>query len=105
MIHITDAAAKQVKQAMEDANAEGMSLRLAAKRLADGSFDYAMGFDHFDHNDSHSRTKGVEFVVAPTSTELLKGATLDFVEMEGEYRYIFINPNDPQHSPPQDGET
>jgi len=105
MINITDAAAKQVKQSMETSNAEGLSLRIAAKRLADGSFDYAMGFDHFDHNDSHSRTKGVEIVVAPTSTELLKDATLDFVEMgDGEYRFIFINPNDPQHSAPADDE-
>ena len=104
MINITETAAKQIKQSMEDTNAEGLSLRIAAKRLPDGSLDYAMGFDQFDHNDSHSRSRGVEIVVAPTSTELLKDATLDYVQMDdGEYRFIFINPNDPDHSPPSAG--
>ena len=100
MINITETAAKQIKTAMEETDAEGLSLRIAAKRLEDGSFDYAMGFDHSDHNDSHSRSRGVAIVVAPTSTELLRNATLDYVEMDGgEYRYIFSNPNDPGHRP------
>ncbi|NKB76106.1 MAG: iron-sulfur cluster assembly accessory protein [Gammaproteobacteria bacterium] len=103
MINISESAAKQIKVAMEESDAEGLSLRIAAKRLEDGSFDYAMGFDHSDHNDSHSRSKGVEIAVAPTSTELLRNATLDYVQMDdGEYRYIFSNPNDPSHQPPNE---
>ena len=103
MITITKPAAAQIKTSMEQTNAEGMSLRLAAKRLEDGSIDYAMGFDESDHNDSHSRSNGVEVVVAPTSTELLLNATLDYVKLDGEseYRYIFINPNDATHSAPE----
>ena len=104
MITLTKAAAKQVKVAMTETDAEGMSLRIAARRLQDGSFDYAMGFDDTDHNDSHARTQGVDIVVAPTSTELLQGATLDFVEIDGEHRFIFINPNDPSHTPIENGE-
>ncbi len=102
MISVTKQAAAQIKRAMEDTNAEGSFLRLAARRLENGSLDYAMGFDETDHNDSHSRSNGIEIVVAPTSTELLRNATLDYVEMEGEYRYIFMNPNDPGHSLPQE---
>ena len=103
MITISKNAAKQIKTSMEQTDAEGMSLRIAAKRLEDGSFDYAMGFDHSDHNDSHSRSNGIEVVIAPTSTELLKDAVLDYVEMEGgEYKFIFINPNDPGHSQPKE---
>jgi len=85
---------------MENGNTEGMALRLAARRLEDGLIDYAMGFDDGDHNDSHTRSNGVEVVVAPTSTELLRDATLDYVQLEeeGEFRYIFINPNDPSHT-------
>ena len=101
MITISKSAAKQIKASMEQSDAEGMSLRIAAKRLEDGSFDYAMGFDHSDHNDSHSRSNGIDIAVAPTSTELLHNATLDYVEMEqGEFRFIFINPNDPSHQSP-----
>ena len=102
MIILTKAAAKQVKVAMTETDAEGMSLRIAARRLEDGSFDYAMGFDDTDHNDTQARSHGVDVVVAPTSAELLQGATLDFVEIDGEPRFIFINPNDPSHSPLQD---
>ncbi len=102
MITISESAARQIKASMQASNAEGLSLRIAAKRMGDGSLDYAMGFDSFDHNDSHSRSNGVEIVVAPTSTELLHNAKLDYVKMQdGEYRFIFINPNDPAHSEPE----
>ncbi len=98
MIHISNRAARQIKRSMEDSDSEGMALRVAARRLPDGSLDYAMGFDHSDHNDSHARSNGVDLVVGPTSTELLRNAELDYVQMEdGEFRFIFINPNDPTH--------
>jgi iron-sulfur cluster assembly protein len=101
MITISESAAKQIKTSMRESDAEGMSLRVAAKRMQDGSFDYAMGFDNSDHNDSHSRSNGVEIVVAPTSTELLLNAKLDYVKLEdGEFQFIFINPNDPTHISP-----
>lgn len=108
MITITKNAARQIKTSMPESDSEGMALRIAAKRLSDGTFDYAMGFDHSDHNDSHSRSNGIEIVVGPTSTELLHNATLDYVEMDdGQFRFIFINPNDPAHVPPEipDAET
>ena len=101
MITISKTAAQQIKNSIEQTDAEGLSLRIAARRLDDGTLDYAMGFDNTDHNDSHSRSNGIVVVVAPTSTELLRDATLDYVQMEdGEFRFIFINPNDPSHVPP-----
>ncbi len=103
MIHISERAARQIRQSMQDSDSEGMALRVAARRLPDGSLDYAMGFDHSDHNDSHSRSHGIDVVVAPTSTELLRNAELDFVQMDdGEFRFIFMNPNDPSHGPRTD---
>ena len=99
MITISDSAAKQIKVSIEATDAEGLSLRIAAKRKEDGSLDYAMGFDQSDHNDSHSKSNGIDIVVAPTSTELLANANLDYVQMDdGEYHFIFINPNDPEHT-------
>ncbi len=79
-----------------------MVLRLAAKRLEDGSFDYAMGFDQPEQHDSRVTSNGIDVVVAPTSTEFLRDAKLDYVEMEdGQFHFIFINPNDPSHIPPE----
>ena len=102
MISVSEAAARQIRLSMRETESEGMVLRIAARRLDDGSLDYAMGFDQFDHNDSHSRSGGVDVVVSPTSTELLAGAKLDYVQMEdGEFRFIVINPNDVTHTPPE----
>lgn len=101
MIAVSKAAARQIRLSMEETRSEGMFLRLAARRLANGSLDYAMGFDNGDHNDSYSRSNGIDIVVAPTSTELLAGAELDYVQMEdGNYHFIFINPNDKEHVKP-----
>ncbi len=98
MITISKRAARQIKKSISLSDAEGMSLRIAAKRLEDGSFDYAMGFDDSDHNDSHHRSQGIDIVVAPTSTELLRDAKLDYVQLDdGEFHFIFSNPNDPAH--------
>ncbi len=102
MITVSKTAAKQIRLSMEETGTEGLSLRVAARRLDDGSLDYAMGFDETDHNDSHNRTNGIDVVVAPTSTELLSNAVLDYVEMEnGEFQFIFINPNDPEQVAPE----
>ncbi len=98
MINISERAARQIKESMKHSDSDGMSLRVAARRLADGTLDYAMGFDHSDHNDSQARSNGIDIVVGPTSTELLRNADLDYVQMEdGEYHFIFSNPNDPAH--------
>ena len=101
MISISKQAALQIKNSMVQTDVEGMSLRIAVRRLEDGQLDYALGFDQGDHNDSHSTSNGINIVVAPTSTELLMGAELDYVQMDdGEFRFIFINPNDREHVRP-----
>jgi iron-sulfur cluster assembly protein len=44
-------------------------------------------------------------MVPPDSVELLKGATLDFVELEpGQFNFIFMNPNDPEYVPPKESQ-
>ncbi len=62
-----------------------------------------MGFDEPRKDDVKVRWHGLTVLVAPTSTELLTGATLDYVELDdGAHEFIFINPNDPDHVPPKD---
>ncbi len=101
-ITVTEAAAKQIDECAKHGEMQGMGLRIAAKRKQDGSIDYAMGFDNAKGDDARIETTGVAILVAPTSSELLDGMTLDYVELEpGSREFIFMNPNDPHYIPPE----
>lgn len=101
MITISKRAAEKVRVSARQSESEGLALRIAAKRTTDGSIEYAMGFDEPATIDSRTTSEGIEVVVAPTSTDLLNGVVLDYVEMEpGEFHFIFKNPNDPTYVPP-----
>lgn len=102
MFTVTKAAAEQIKKSARESNLEGMALRVAATRKADGSFDYGMGFDDVNEEDIQFSSAGVKLVMSPAYVELLSDTSLDFVELEpGQYNFIFINPRDPNYSPPQ----
>lgn len=103
MITITPNAAAQIQTAAIQGGTQGVALRIAAKRDPDGTIHYAMGFDDTTRSDdTHYTTEGVALVVAATSTMLLEGTTLDYVELEpGRFEFIFMNPNDPNYRPPQ----
>jgi iron-sulfur cluster assembly protein len=102
MITITSAAAKQIKESARQSGLERSSLRIAARRMPNGDIDYGMGFDdHEKDSDLVFKSSGVSVVIEPVSVDLVKNAVLDYVEMEpGEYRFIFMNPNDPKYRPP-----
>ena len=100
-IVVTEKAAQQILVSARDGGQQGTDLRIAAKRIEDGSITYAMGFDERQSTDAQVRWHGVNLVVGPTSTELLSGATLDYVELgDGSHEFIFMNPNDPDYTPP-----
>ena len=102
MITVTFQAAKQIRQSAQQSQTTQACLRIAARMDAKGVIEYAMGFDDRADGDAEVESNGVRILVAPGSVELLSGATLDFVEINpGEARYIFINPNDPSHKPPE----
>jgi len=103
MITLTEKAIEQVKQAAEQSGAAGLALRLAAKRNADGSMEYGMGFDDPTDDDMLFRFGDVEVVMNGEFGPLLKGTTIDFVEMEpGHWHFIFMNPNDANFQPGQE---
>lgn len=103
MITITEQATKQVRIATEQGGTEGMALRIAAKRKPDGGIEYAMGFDDIDDKDTRVSANGIDVVIAATSTELLRDAVLDYVELEpGNFQFIFMNPNDTHYVPPKE---
>lgn len=95
MIKVTAQAAEQIRQAAAESQAEGLFLRIAARRGVDGSIQYGMGFDEQSEEDLLVDSEGVTVLVSPAYQDLLAGAVLDFVELNpGDFRFIFINPND-----------
>jgi iron-sulfur cluster assembly protein len=95
MITVTPSAAQQIRVAATQSESDEMGLRIAARRDADGSLHYAMGFDEARNDDLVVTSEGIALIVSPRDTGLLDGMTLDFVEYEpGDLRFIFINPND-----------
>ena len=95
MIKVTTLAAEQIREAAAQNNADALFLRVAAQRGVDGSIQYGMGFDEQNEDDMLVNSEGVTLIVSPAHGELLDGAVLDFVELNpGDFRFIFINPND-----------
>jgi iron-sulfur cluster assembly protein len=95
MITITPSAAQQIRIAATSSDCDEMGLRIAIRRDADGSLHYAMGFDEARNDDIVISSEGIALVVTPSQRDLIEGMTLDYVELEaGDFRFIFINPND-----------
>ena len=102
MFTLTKSAARQIVEAASQSEADGLSLRIAAKFTADGSIDYAMGFDEPAENDVRSTQHDVEILIDPASIELLDECVMDYVELEpGTQEFIFLNPADPHYVPPK----
>jgi iron-sulfur cluster assembly protein len=101
MITITPQAAEQIRKASELADADDMYLRLAARREEDGNIEYGMGFDDMGTQDQIYTSEGVDVLISDSCKELLRGATLDYVEINpGQPEFIFLNPNDARHQAP-----
>ena len=104
MLSVTRAAAEQIRKSAEQGDMGDLALRIAATRKPDGSLDYAMGFDEPGEEDIEVKSEGVNLVIAPEHVALLRGATMDYVELEaGSFNFIFLNPNDANYSPPNGG--
>ncbi len=102
MLKLTEAAVQQVQLSAQRSDSVGDPLRIAAKMKEDGSIDYLMGFDAATDEDIRVQAGEVELVIAPEYRLLLEGATMDYVEIEsGEFRFIFLNPNDETYIPPK----
>ena len=102
MIKLTAEAAKQIRIAAKQSNLEGLPLRLAGSKNADGSIHYGMGFDDSKEDDTTFTSENVDLIVSAASLDLLDGMTVDFVELEpGKQQFIFINPKDANYTPPK----
>ncbi|MFM2317663.1 MAG: hypothetical protein RLZZ215_284 [Pseudomonadota bacterium] len=102
MMTITPEAITQIQVSALHSKAQGLPLRIAAERKADGHFHYQMGFDEAQQQGDVLLTlDGVSVIIDADSAALLNGAWLDFIDLEGKMEFVFMNPNDPYYRPPQ----
>jgi iron-sulfur cluster assembly protein len=108
MIEVTAAAAEQIRAALREAG-EGVALRVAARRGADGGTEYGMGLDERREQDEEVVTAtGITVLVSPPSLEAIAGTVIDYVEIEpGDMRFVFYRADDmpsaQQDAPPSGG--
>lgn len=103
MFKVTKSAASRIRESAHSGDAEELALRIAAHRKQDGAIEYTMGFDDVGVDDVLLNSRGVDVVFASSQKELLNGTVLDYVEIEpGEFRFIFLNPNDPHFRRPSE---
>lgn len=103
-ISLTEVAAQQINKSAIESQTDNLPLRLAATKNPDGSIHYGMGFDDVGNKSGTDLTyhsNGVDIVMAKASLEFLKGAVIDYVELEPkQFHFVFLNPNDPNYQPP-----
>ncbi len=94
MFTVTQQAAVQIAKAAEASGAQGLALRLAARITPEGELELGMGFDEQRIEDMEIVCPaGVNVLIGPKSWEILKGATMDYVELEpGRFGFVFIPP-------------
>ena len=93
MFSVTSAAAREVIEAAARSDAQGLALRVAARRTDDGSIAYGMGFDEVREGDQPREFDGLTVLVAAGCGALLDDTVLDFVELEpGRFDFIFVPP-------------
>ncbi len=103
MFNVTRAAAKEIRRSADASDMDHLALRVAARRGDDGGIEYRMGFDEVGVEDVLLSSGGVDVVIGKDDKALLNGATLDYVEFEPQqFRFIFLNPNDPHYEPPKE---
>ena len=97
MITISQSAASQINFSAQQSDINHAVMRIAIRKLEDGSFHYALGFDEaFSKHDIQFKSEGIDLVVSPESLDLGRELIIDYVELDsGENSFIFINPADP----------
>ncbi len=101
MLSISPNALQQIHIAIQQADAKGLGLRIAAKLADDRSLQYALGFDELKQEDQAAIIDGIPVLIDSLSRQLLDEAVLDFVEIEpSDFQFVFLNPLDPHYVPP-----
>jgi iron-sulfur cluster assembly protein len=113
MIKLTEDAAIQILAQINSSGSDD-PLRIAVTKHAKTTgFQYLMGFDTQQDNDTLYDVRGVKLIVHNDLVNIINGMEIDFVKIESEVeseikskiddetkQFIFKNPNDPSYKAP-----
>jgi len=93
-IKITDRAAKEIKQIIQDNNIPAeYALRVGVKAGGCSGFSYVLLFDEVKENDVVFLSNGIKVTIDPKSLFYLEGTELDFIDSLMGRGFVFHNPN------------
>ncbi|MEZ4846013.1 MAG: iron-sulfur cluster assembly accessory protein [Bdellovibrionota bacterium] len=98
MIKFTDKAKDKVKFFLENANEQGMALRISVIERNKDGFQYHFGLDPYknEHDDDVIvREGGFATRIDGKSAKWMKGATVDWLAKDGKEGFAVANPNQP----------
>lgn len=103
MITITKKAAEEISLSTHNPDTQGLLIRFAVDQT-DNGFQYLMGFDDRHDGDIHLESNGIEYILAYEQKVLLEGMVVDFDQMQAgeDYSFVFMNPNDPDYTAPEE---
>ncbi len=104
-MRVTDEAREMVLAIREgEESAEELALWLEVSGAANGSYTYDMWFQRHDdagpHDVVQQQSSDLSLVVAGSSVDQLRGATLDVGISNGETGLVMLNPNSPAPARP-----
>jgi iron-sulfur cluster assembly protein len=93
MIRITDSAATQLRELLNDRAEAGIGLRLMVEKGGCAGFQYSMKIDQPGAGDEVVEKDGVFFYVDAGSRGFLKDCEVDYVETLADRGFKIHNPN------------
>jgi iron-sulfur cluster assembly accessory protein len=93
MIRVSDSAATQLRELLNDKSEVGAGLRLMVEKGGCAGFQYAMKIDQAKEGDEQVEKDGVFFYVDPESLRFLDGCEVDYVETLSDRGFKVNNPN------------
>ena len=93
-IVFTDAAAKKVRELIDEEDNPDLMLRVFVSGGGCSGFQYGFTFDErTEEGDSSVENQGVTLVVDPMSVHYLMGAEIDYTEDLSGAQFVIRNPN------------
>ena len=80
MISVTETAAEKINKSLSEQDMDGKALRLGVfVGGCSGGYQYALGPDKMNDNDTEVEANGLKFVVNSEDIEKIKGTEIDYV--------------------------